>query len=431
MKCNVMGSESEKAAGSVGSGTSTETSTGRKHDAGHYQKARDDRKRPIRGLWVRNGRFYAQLTIPEPVTGRKQVRRVPLEKAGTVAEAVKAMNKLKVQREANELPSLGRAPTFEDYSKQYFEYYETVKDAKRASTIQKERGAIDKWNEHLGHVRLNMINRALVNSFIAKRQAAGVSGRTVNLDVIAFRNVLKRGVEDGWLTTLPTQGLRPLKWTAKKRGFVSKADIDLLCASAFKPNFLGKGLAKPGETGKPLKNAREFSDYVRLMAFCGSRRNETLRLKWSDVDWERRQLTIGADGLAKNRQARVADFNSELEAHLKDMVKRRAPDSEWLFPSPQRGKRDVPSKSFTESLKLARLAAGKPNFGFHDCRHVFISYCVMSGIDYMTIARWVGHQDGGVLIGKVYGHLSNEHAQRQAQKLFFTPEIVKTQAAVA
>ena len=45
--------------------------------------------------------------------------------------------------------------------------------------------------------------------------------------------------------------------------------------------------------------------------------------------------------------------------------------------------------------------------------------CVMSGIDFMTIARWVGHQDGGILIGKVYGHLSNEHAKRQAKKIDF------------
>jgi hypothetical protein len=29
----------------------------------------------------------------------------------------------------------------------------------------------------------------------------------------------------------------------------------------------------------------------------------------------------------------------------------------------------------------------------------------MSGIDFMTIAAWLGHKDGGTLIGKVYGHL--------------------------
>jgi site-specific recombinase XerD len=52
-------------------------------------------------------------------------------------------------------------------------------------------------------------------------------------------------------------------------------------------------------------------------------------------------------------------------------------------------------------------------------RHHFISMCVMSGIDFMTIAQWVGHVDGGVLIGKVYGHLANEHRQRMAQLVQF------------
>ncbi|HUD48010.1 MAG TPA: hypothetical protein VMR33_14345 [Candidatus Baltobacteraceae bacterium] len=63
-------------------------------------------------------------------------------------------------------------------------------------------------------------------------------------------------------------------------------------------------------------------------------------------------------------------------------------------------------------------------FGFQDLRHHFISYAVMSGIDFMTIARWVGHKDGGILIGKVYGHLSNEHAQAQAARMNFGPTIV-------
>jgi hypothetical protein len=50
----------------------------------------------------------------------------------------------------------------------------------------------------------------------------------------------------------------------------------------------------------------------------------------------------------------------------------------------------------------------------------------MSGIDYMTVAAWVGHRDGGVLIGKVYGHLANEHRQAMARKMNFgAPEIVE------
>lgn len=74
-----------------------------------------------------------------------------------------------------------------------------------------------------------------------------------------------------------------------------------------------------------------------------------------------------------------------------------------------------------ESLRLARTAAGMPGFGFHDCRQFFISMCVMSGTDYMTSARWVGHRDCGVLIGKVYGHLNDAHVKRQAARINFNP----------
>ena len=83
---------------------------------------------------------------------------------------------------------------------------------------------------------------------------------------------------------------------------------------------------------------------------------------------------------------RARDARIVLEDHLRDMVKRRAPDSKWMFPSLQRGDKDVHAKTFRESLSLARKAAGLPAFRFHDCRHAFVSFCVMSGIDYMTIA---------------------------------------------
>jgi integrase len=375
------------------------------HRRATYTKVCDLRKRPIRGLWVRNGRFYAQITVEEPVTGIKRVKRVPLEGVTTEPQAIAKLQELLTQRRKGALPVLKRTPKFSDYADQYFKYYEQVRDAKRESTIYTEKIIINHWREHLGHVRLDRITRALVNSYIAKRQGAGRSGRTVNLEVTCFRNVMRRAVDDNWITVLPTQNLRPLKWTPEKRSLLTWDEINGLCAIA--------------EKGEASKNGRQFSDYVRLMAFCGSRRDETLRLKWADVNWTQKQLTIGADGLAKNRKPRVVDFNPQLEKHLLAMKEHKAPDSDWLFPSPQRGAQDLPAKSFVETMRLVRTAAGLRRFGFHDLRHYFISYCVMAGIDFMTIAKWAGHQDGGILIGKVYGHLSNEHAQRQARRVKF------------
>jgi integrase len=161
---------------------------------------------------------------------------------------------------------------------------------------------------------------------------------------------MKRAIDDQWILSLPTQNLRPLKWTPRKRDLVPAKDIDRLCQTA----LVGT------QTGEKFKNGRQFADYVKLMAYCGSRRGETLRLKWSDVSWPNRQLTIGADGLAKNRKTRMVDFSPKLEAHLQDMQSRRAPDSDWLFPSPQRGEEDKRARSFVETMRLVRQEAQLP-----------------------------------------------------------------------
>jgi len=388
-----------------------------------FAKVVDGRKQPIRGLWVRNGRFYARLTV-EDANGQKIVRRVPLvnpegNPVETVAQATAELNRLKTHRADDNLPKLGRTPLFADYADTYLVQCRAGHE-KKASTLDKEDSIIELWKTHLGGIRLDKIRPLHIASFMNKRLAAGMTKRTAMLDVIVLRNVLKQARDvDEIITDLPVPpGLsRKLKSTAPKRELFTPEELNRLCEAA---------VAKK-EGGAPVtKNGQEFCDYVRLMAYCGARRNEALALRWADVDFKHRKLTIERqayddekDETTKNATARAVDFNSALEKHLQAMEKRRAPDSQWLFPSPQRGAKDTHAMSFRESLELARAHAKLRQVGFHDLRHHFISYCVMSGIDYMTIAKWVGHKDGGILIGKVYGHLAENHTKKQARRVSF------------
>ena len=41
----------------------------------------------------------------------------------------------------------------------------------------------------------------------------------------------------------------------------------------------------------------------------------------------------------------------------------------------------------------------------------------MTGTDFMTIAKWLGHQDGENLGTKIYGHLNKGHQREAAGKL--------------
>ena len=122
------------------------------HSEATYKKVLDQRKHAIRGLWVRNGRSYAQITVEDLTTGMKRVKRVPLEGAGTDSQAVAKFQDLLTQRRKGTLPVLNRTPKFADYAEQYFDYYSQVKDAKRESTLYTERIIINHWIEHLGQV---------------------------------------------------------------------------------------------------------------------------------------------------------------------------------------------------------------------------------------------------------------------------------------
>jgi len=404
-----------------------------------YTKVLDNRKHAIRGLWRRNGKFIARITV-EDTAGRKSMKWVPLV-ATSAAAALEEFRKLLVERGQNELRHIGRCPTFADYVTATYDP-RLAASGKKPDTLVTERVHLKQLAESLGHLHLDKIRPHHVKGHLQRLKERGLANRTCNLALVILRNVFKNAKIDELVKTLPVDGIDWLRSGKKARHLFTPEEIELFCRAALATS----------------KNGTEFADYIRLLARCGAREQETIKLAWTSVDFEKKLLTIGADGDTKNKEARCVNFNPELEAHLKSMHARRAPDSQWLFPSPQRGDQDTRAKTFRESLLLTRAAAGyrcprcqhvlftqRPpdtcpscqgarlepkekalpaplqKFGFHDCRHHFISYAVMSGIDFMTIAKWVGHKDGGILIGKVYGHLSDEHRQAQAARMTFGP----------
>ena len=105
---------------------------------------------------------------------------MPLEAAGSAAEAQAALRRLLTERVDEALPALRRAPKLRDYVAEYFAFYAQAKDIKRASTLETESAHLNAWMKHFGDVRLHHLNRPMVNKFIALRQAEGASPRTVN-----------------------------------------------------------------------------------------------------------------------------------------------------------------------------------------------------------------------------------------------------------
>ena len=56
-------------------------------------------------------------------------------------------------------------------------------------------------------------------------------------------------------------------------------------------------------------------------------------------------------------------------------------------------------------------------FTHHDLRHYFTTDAIKRGVDIPTIAKWLGHKDGGALLMKTYSHLLQDHSRAMAKKL--------------
>lgn len=372
--------------------------------AGGFTKAKDSLGCDVKGLWKRNGRFYCQLSLPG-----KGCRRVALldesnQPVETATQAVDAMHELRKKKRQGELPISARAPQFNEFVLHYLSFIETT-GKKKPKTIVQERSVLKGWTKYLGSVRLNQITRQRINDYVLQRKQAGVGNRTANYDVLALSNCLKFAKDEGWFSgKLPTEGYQRLKYVAPKRPLFTKEQLEYLCRVATQKNADGSPKYRNGEL---------LADAIRFMRTTGARVTSALSTRWSDVDWERRQVHLR--NTKYDKQNVVVDFSAELESVLKEMYARRLPDSDCMFPATGE---EGSIGSLRATFERLREEAGLPNLHFHDTRHHFISECVMSGVDFMTIAKWVGHASP-VLIGKVYSHLSNEHAQRAAKKVTF------------
>ncbi|HQL76662.1 MAG TPA: tyrosine-type recombinase/integrase [Verrucomicrobiota bacterium] len=340
--------------------------------------------------------------VVDPETGIKRNNRIRLNGAASRTEAVKAMYDVLKGIKDGEIASTRSAPDF----KTFREHYRKVSGRSKVSAIRED-NCLKHWEKFLGaDMKISKITSRQILSYRGKMLERGLSPTTANHHVKALRAVLKLARTERYIQKLPFDGITPLKVKSVERRLFSTDDLLRIGTEALRNHPI---------TGE------QFADFLLLLMFTGGRKSEVANLKWENVDWQNRQLVFQGD-TTKNFESRRVDFSRNLENHLLCMKAKAIQGVPYLFPSyrlgkPHRTKTAV--QSFQKMVEGVRRVVGLPDFTLHLCRHYFISTCVMTGIDYMTIAKWVGHKDGGVLIGKTYGHLNREHMRKMANRLTF------------
>jgi hypothetical protein len=114
-------------------------------DRFRFIKVKDSRGREVEGLWVRNGRFYAQVYRPDKGGPRRQVL---LNEQGaacsTVPQAISAKAELALKMRQGELPGPRIAPLLKDWVAHYLKWIDDT-EAKSALTVMRERCSLGSW----------------------------------------------------------------------------------------------------------------------------------------------------------------------------------------------------------------------------------------------------------------------------------------------
>jgi integrase len=161
------------------------------------------------------------------------------------------------------------------------------------------------------------------------------------------------------------------------------------------------------------------ADLVRFLAYGGFRKSEAANITWADCDFEKGEILVRGDVETgtKNWTVRRVPMIPDMAALLRG-IRAERPDAQPSEPV-------MKVRECQKAMDRAAKAVGMARITHHDLRHLFATRCIESGVDIPTVARWLGHKDGGALAMRVYGHLRDHHSVSMAQRVTFRAKAVE------
>lgn len=240
------------------------------------------------------------------------------------------------------------------------------------------RGEIE--GEDFGKALAGNVRRPDVKAFLEAiaRRAPVVSNRTYQLVRAAFG----WGVSEELLDRNPCEGLkRPRKEKGRDR-VLSEDELRVLLT------------ALDAKRRKVRLVPEVVSAAVRVLVLCGTRRTETFRARWEDIDFARNEWSIPGDA-RKGGEPLTVPLSPAARAAFKTM---EGNESEWCFAGERGasiaanpGRIGATLKSAVEKT-AAKLKTPVAPWTLHDLRRTAATGCAELGAPPHVVALILGHQ---------------------------------------
>ncbi len=296
-------------------------------------------------------------------------------------------------------------------------------------------------NRKSGKATMNMLNTSFdflyskpidelsimeIDKWRTKRLESGSKASSINRLVAALQSALNWATEHDLVEVNPLQRLKPLKEHDSDlvvRYLSGEERTRLMTALDAREKKMrqerdshNKWLAERGHpTLPPL--AGEYADHLKPMVLVslhtGIRQNNLFSLKWGDIDFETRTMTLSASTSKSGKTLRLGINSAALDVLKKWRNQAGETQADALvFHSPKTGGK---MDNCAHAWKTLMKNAGIENFRWHDMRHDFASQLVMRGIDLNTVRELMGHASLAMTLR--YAHLAPENKLRAAEVL--------------
>jgi integrase len=314
-------------------------------------------------------------------------RYVPVDGGEREALALQAELRGKIARGERVTPTKA---TFAEVAEQWFD----SKRKLRRWTRKNYRDALDRiLLPRFGNRKIAEITADDVAGLIRELERQALSGKTIENYLLPLQGTMKFAVRRNLIAsdpcTLLTNDERPLRKPRREKHIWSDEEIAGLVHAA-------------DELARQPEARYDYSPLIRIALYTGLRQGELLGLQWQDVDLDdgvlyvRRQWTRSNEyGPTKTAAGvRRIPLPKELVQFFIELKLRSeySGDEDPVFASKEGtplGHRNITRRGF----ELAAARAGIEGVTFHDMRHAFASRMIARGIEPVTLAKLMGHED--------------------------------------
>ncbi len=207
------------------------------------------------------------------------------------------------------------------------------------------------------------LSRDHIHRYVKSRDGK-VSAASINREVAAVKSMMTYAVDCGIVQMNPLLGFRMLREQKKTSYPLTTEEVDRLIACC---------------------EDQKLQSLVGLLSETGMRLQEAIDLRWMDLDFHTKILSVAK---SKNYDVRLIPLSKKAIGFLLCLPK--LVDFEWVFVSRGDLRYTCPRKGFLEAVRKAGLPKG---LGFHDLRRYRALQWHRNGLEVRSISHLLGHAD--------------------------------------